>query len=161
MHQLNDTNGTIHIVEAGIEHVEDIVPLFDAYRQFYQQSPNIEAARLFLTQRLTEKSATIFLALRIQDQHQIAVGFTLLYPLYSPLSLKRQWLLSDLYVVPEVRKMGCGTLLLQRAHQLAVDTNAEGLMLQTARDNTVAQALYESLGWEQETVFLTYNLFLS
>ena len=30
--------------------------------------------------------------------------------------------------------------------------------LQTARTNEVAQALYESLGWQRDDTFLTYTL---
>ena len=33
--------------------------------------------------------------------------------------------------------------------------------LTTARTNLPAQALYESLGWEQDQVFLTYNRHLA
>ena len=48
--------------------------------------------------------------------------------------------------------------LLDRARRLGEETGAAGLELATARTNTPAQRLYESLGWRQEEQFLRYEL---
>lgn len=156
MNARNEQKETIEIIEAKLEHVENAAILFDMYRQFYQQQSDLPGARAFLTERLAEQTSVIFLA-RLR---QASVGFMQLYPTYSSLSLKQLWILSDLFVHPDARGKGVGKLLLQQARQLAASTLAEGLTLQTAKDNVIAQSLYESQGWEQETVFLTYNLLL-
>ncbi|HZD31767.1 MAG TPA: GNAT family N-acetyltransferase, partial [Candidatus Angelobacter sp.] len=134
----------VEVVQATPADVGAIAPLFDAYRQFYKKPPNEEAARRFLFARLSKNESVLFFA-RHGDE---AAGFVHLYPVFSSLSLTRQWILSDLYVIPEARKQNVGHALMQRARQFAESTQADGLMLETALDNHTAQRLYESLGWK-------------
>ncbi len=134
--------------------VGDVAPLFDAYRQFYGKATDVEAARRFLFARLSKNEAALFLARRGPQP----VGFVNLYPTFSSVSLTRQWILNDLYVIPEARKLGVGRVLMARAHQLAVSTRANCLTLETARDNIPAQQLYESLGWKRDDEFYRYSL---
>jgi ribosomal protein S18 acetylase RimI-like enzyme len=49
---------------------------------------------------------------------------------------------------------------MERAREHALETGATGLFLQTARDNTRAQRLYESLGYRRDELFLVYELTL-
>lgn len=71
--------------------------------------------------------------------------------------MKRIWLLYDLYVAPEARKHGVAKQLIERADQLAKETNSAFIMLSTATDNTKAQALYESNGYVRDEAFYVYN----
>ena len=87
-----------------------------------------------------------------------AVGFVQLYPVFSSLSMRPQWILSDLYVAPEARKQGAGAALMNRARELARATGADGLMLETAVDNLTAQKLYEELGYKRDEEFFRYFL---
>ena len=52
----------IHIYRAGLQHLDELVPLFDAYRQFYQQTSNLEGARAFLAARIGNEESVVFLA---------------------------------------------------------------------------------------------------
>jgi len=163
----------IEIVRAGVEDIDAVVPLFDAYLQFYKLASNEEAARRFLHARLLKGEAVIFLALESSDAGEpparpykiaahknarAALGFTLLYPTWSSLSMKPWWNLNDLYVVPEARKRGVARALMERARRLAEETGASGLGLETAKDNLPAQKLYEQLGWKREEEFFRYEL---
>jgi len=47
---------------------------------------------------------------------------------------------------------------MNRAGQLAEETGARAIELTTARSNTQAQALYESLGYRRDEEFFTYSL---
>ena|SRR5437868_3338330 len=143
------------IIQADSAHLELVVPLFDRYRQFYKQPSNTAAARRFLGERLSQGQSVIFLAL---ESDHAAIGFTQLYPSFSSTSMKRLWILNDLYVIPAQRKNGVARALMERAHQLAFETHAEGLTLETATDNFAAQALYESLGYKRDEAFYRYNL---
>ena len=51
-----------------------------------------------------------------------------------------------------------GRALIERAKQLALDTGAEKLMLDTENSNTLSHALYESMGFTRDEVFCTYIL---
>ncbi len=138
----------VTIVQASLEDIELVAPLFDAYRQFYGQPPKLEQARRFLTERLTGNESVVFLALN----DGVGVGFTQLYPSFSSLSMKQLWILNDLFVAATARKQGVGEALLERARQFALETNAQGLILETAVDNP-ARKLYERLGWKEDATF--------
>jgi len=142
------------IVQATPADVGDVAPLFDAYRQFYGKPPDVEAARRFLFARLSKGESALYLAW-LEGK---VVGFVNLYPVFSSVNLTRQWILNDLFVAPEARQLGAGRALMKRAHQLAEDTQANSLTLETAIDNHAAQKLYESLGWKRDTEFYRYSL---
>ncbi len=144
----------LEIVHATPADVGEAAPLFDAYRQFYQKPPDVEAARRFLFARLSKSESVLFLARHAGE----AVGFVQLYPVFSSVNLTRQWILNDLYVVAEARKMGVGRALMQRARELAEGTRANCLTLETAADNIPAQRLYEGLGWKRDQEFYRYVL---
>ena len=163
----------IEIVQAGVEDIDAVVPLFDAYLQFYKLPSNEEAARRFLHARLLKGEAVIFLALEssatgepaarpyktaAHKNGRAALGFTLLYPTWSSLSMKPWWNLNDLYVVPEARQRGVARALMLRARRLAEEIGASGLGLETGKDNLPAQKLYEQLGWKREEEFYRYEI---
>ena len=145
---------TYEIVPATPADVGEIAPLFDLYRQFYGKSPNQEAARRFLFARLSKGESVVFYA----RQRGKAVAFLQLYPVFSSVSLSRQWILNDLFVLPEARKHGYGRALVERAHQLAEETQANSLVLETAVTNEAAQKLYESLDWKRDNEFFRYSI---
>lgn len=150
---------TVEIVRATIDDLELLVPLFDGYRQFYKQASDLEGARSFLRAHFENGTSVIFLALRkdAQGQRQ-ACGFTQLYPSFSSVSMKRLWILNDLFVSSEARRTGTGTALLERARQFAIETHAKGLSLTTAVDNYTAQSVYEAHGWKRDQEFYAYHL---
>ncbi|RMF78306.1 MAG: GNAT family N-acetyltransferase [Chloroflexi bacterium] len=143
------------LIQATSDHLDTLVPLFDAYRQFYEQTSDVIGARTYLSERLKNQEATVFLAL---DPGGVGLGFTLLYPSFSSVSMRRIWVLNDLFVTPDARKQGVGEALLNRARQHAAETDARSLMLQTAIDNIPAQSLYEKLGWVRDEDFYVYTL---
>ena len=123
--------------------VSMVAILFDAYRVFYKQSSNLQAAFDFLEQRVDKNESTIFMAI-LQGE---AVGFIQLYPIFSSVSLKPAWLLNDLYVAENARRQGVAEALLQQAKQFALETKAAYVLLQTSEDNYKAQSVYEKNGW--------------
>ena len=149
----------MHIKRATFSELDAAAPLFDAYRQFYGQRSDVAAARAFLDERLRRDESVIFLAVEDKELGE-ALGFTQLYPSFSSVSLKRLWILNDLFVGPNVRRGGVGRRLLDRAREWAIETGAKGLVLATAVDNSKARALYESCGWKQDDEFHHYHLFV-
>lgn len=149
-----ESTDPMQMIQAGVEHIAQAAPLFDAYRQFYRQPSDLAGAAAFLRQRLEGHESVVFLA--VLDG--AAVGFTQLYPCFSSTSMRRLWILNDLYVVPEARRRGVAKALMERARRLALETSAEGLALETAVDNHNAQRLYEGLGWVRDEEFFRYSL---
>ena len=138
----------MNIIQAKEEHLNDLVPLFDAYRMFYEQKSDIESAKQFLKDRITKNQSVIFMAY-IEG---VAVGFTQLYPSFSSVSMNRIYVLNDLYVDKNYRKKGAGAALLHEAKAICKEQNYRGIGLQTGVENP-AQFLYESLGWKKEPYF--------
>lgn len=130
------------IIQAHIEHLEDIVPLFNSYRIFYKQDSDLISAKQFLKERILNNESIIYIAYLEKE----AVGFTQLYPLFSSVSMKSMYLLNDLYVKSNYRGKGIGEALINKAKTLCVAQQNKGLALQTAADNP-AQKLYERLGF--------------
>ena len=133
------------IIQASIQHLDDLVPLFDGYRIFYRQESDIKSAKAFLKERLTNQDTIIYIAY-IDDN---AVGFTHLFPSFSSVSMQPLYVLNDLYVDKNYRKQKIGVALLNKAKQLCREKNYKGLALQTEATNP-AQHLYESLGWKKD-----------
>lgn len=144
----------MQIIKAEIKHLELLTPLFDSYRAFYKQESNMELARSFLKDRLSNQESTIYLAL---NENSEALGFTQLYPSFSSVSAKKLWILNDLFVTPEARKLGVAQALINEATELAKETNSKGLTLMTDETNKKAQTLYEKLGWIKESGYFHYN----
>src|SRR5215467_10081663 len=142
-------NSAIDIRQARVEDLELIVPLFDAYRQFYRQPSEPERAKEFLLERFEHNQSIIFLAF----ERAAALGFTQLYPSFSSGAMARIFILNDLFVIPEARRRGVGSALLLAARAHALRAGAVRLVLSTEVTNASAQTLYEKLGWKRDTVF--------
>ncbi|TAE26421.1 MAG: GNAT family N-acetyltransferase [Candidatus Kapaibacterium sp.] len=155
--QPSNQDASINIVRAKLEHLDVLAPLFDGYRQFYEQTADVEGARIFLESRITAQESTIFLALGVNGE---GLGFTQLYPVFTSVGMRRAWLLNDLFVAPEARKQGVAEALMEEARTFAKQTNAAYLTLETAQTNASAQALYEKLGWKRDTEHYFYSLSL-
>jgi GNAT superfamily N-acetyltransferase len=132
----------------------ELLPLFAGYLRFYGKPVDEARIAAFLGDRLRANQSVVFMAWRGER----AVGFVQLYPAFASLSLAPSWILNDLFVLPDARGLGAGRGLMAAARQLAKETGAAELFLQTARDNTTAQRLYESLGWVRDDAFLVYTL---
>jgi ribosomal protein S18 acetylase RimI-like enzyme len=150
----NPANNPILTRLATLADLASIAPLFNTYRQFYEQADDLAAARAFIHDRLANAESVIILAL---DDAQSVVGFCQLYPSFCSVEAAPIYTLYDLFVSPQARRTGAATALLQAAHAHAVQTGRVRMDLTTARTNLSAQALYESEAWVQDDVFLTYN----
>lgn len=139
--------------------LELLIPLFDEYRVFYGATSDYEGARAFLTDRMKQEESVLLIAVEGDGNEKRAGGFTQLYPSFSSLSMQRLWILNDLFVSPELRGQGLGSMLLNSARDYAQATNTKGLTLTTMTENASAQRLYEAHGYIQDDDFYTYNLF--
>lgn len=140
------------------ENLDGLAVLFDAYRVFYRQPSDLDAAWHFIEERLTSEDSVIFLAWLAETDE--LVGFTQLYPTYSSVRMRRVWTLNDLFVAEPARGHGVARALMEAARVFAVSTGAVSLELATERDNTTAQALYDSLDYDREANYLHFSLTL-
>ena len=146
----------MRIVQATIEHLDLLTPMFIKYREFYGELPLPDSSRKFLENRLKRKESVIYMALA--DEEDRLLGYCQLYPSFSSLSLKRVWILNDIYVAEDARRQLVADRLLQTAKKMAKDTNAIRLRVATSQNNLAAQKTYESIGFREDTVFKNYTL---
>jgi ribosomal protein S18 acetylase RimI-like enzyme len=142
------------IQRATLAHLDPLTLLFEAYRAFYKKEADLEGARQFLSRRIENNESVIYV---LHAPNGAMVGFTQLYPLFSSTRMKRLWLLNDLFVHPDYRGQGYSKALLQQAQAFAVETDACGVMLETAKNNTIGNRLYPSMDFELDEEFNVYN----
>lgn len=137
---------SMNIIQATLKHLDDLIPLFDAYRVFYRQNSDTEAVKIFLKERLTKQDSVIYIAY-IDD---VAVGFTQLYVLLSSVSMKPMYVLNDLYIDANYRSKSIGTSLINKAKALCKEKQYKGIIIQTENTNP-AQHLYQREGFVKDT----------
>ena len=144
----------IHTQLATLADLELVAPLFDTYRQFYEQPPDLDRARKFIRDRIERAESDILLAI---GAHGDILGFCQLYPTFCSVEAEPIYALYDLFVRPQARRSGVGRALLLAAEALAAQNGKVRMDLTTARTNLSAQAAYELLGWVRDEVFYGYN----
>jgi len=137
----------LKISQLTTESVEQAARLLNAYRVAFHQPADLSLARWFVKERLKQDESVVFLAWLGEE----AVGFVQLYPIFSTISLKRAYILNDLYVAKEARKHGAATQLIEACYTYAKAHNARFVALETGTENDNAQKLYEKMGFIEET----------
>jgi GNAT superfamily N-acetyltransferase len=144
----------MEVVLADVKELEEVSKLFDRYRVFYHQSSDLDAARSFLRERLEKSDSKIFIA---RADNRI-VGFTQLYPSFSSVSMKKVWILNDLFVEESSRNQNVSRSLIGAAEYFARETKAVRIVLSTQVSNIAAGSLYRSLGYIKDEDFDHYAL---
>lgn len=127
--------------------LNQLARIFDLYRVYFKQPSDPEEAATYLQERLERKESEIFVA---DDEGEIA-GFVQLYPTFSSVRMKKIWLLNDLYVLQEYRGKHVSKQLIDAAKQLACESGAAGILLETEKTNEIGNHVYPSAG------FIAYN----
>ncbi|MBI1245759.1 MAG: GNAT family N-acetyltransferase [Alphaproteobacteria bacterium] len=143
----------VTVSRAGLGELDELVPLFDGYRVFYQQPSDPALARSYLEKRLGAGEYFGFLA---RDGAGKAIGFAMCTATYTSVGLKRALLLNDIFVDPSVRRSGAGAALMAAVEEFARETGIGRLYLFTARTNLTAQSVYKRAGWAEDTTFLRF-----
>jgi ribosomal protein S18 acetylase RimI-like enzyme len=146
------------IRQATVADIDPLAVLFDAYRQFYDQAPDLPLARRFVSDRMTHAQSVVLVS---QAADGALTGFCQLYPSFCSVMAAPIYVLYDLFVTPACRRQHLGKRLLSAAANRGRCDGMARMDLTTAHTNSQAQWLYESMGWKQDRVFRTYNLDLA
>jgi GNAT superfamily N-acetyltransferase len=136
---------------------EAIAPLLDAYRVFYGEPSDLEAAQSFIRERFAKRDSQ-FLVARANDGALLGFAHVLLS--LDTLSLRPIGILEDIYVVEASRGQGVGGALLDAAEFYAREEGLARLTLSTAHQNRSAQRLYLAKGYVPDQRFRSFNRFL-
>lgn len=135
--------------------IGEVVPLFNAYREFYSQPSDLQQAEQFIRERVERAESIIFLAYLEEEP----VGFAQLFPVFSSVAMKRAFLLNDLFVAKQARKQGVAQALMEQCYTYSQQEEARYMMLETATDNVQAQKLYEKMGMTIDEKVYYYSIY--
>ena len=127
-----------------IADIDKLSKIFDDYRIFYEKKSDIKGAAKFLLERVSNNESEIFIT---ENDTNELVGFVQLYPIFSSTRMKKLWLLNDLFIDENYRGKGISILLIDEAKNLCKETDACGLILETAKSNKVGNNLYHKTGF--------------
>lgn len=134
-----------------------LVPLVDAYRAFYGETPAPDATAAFVRDRFRKGDTQFFVA---RSGAGAAVGFAHLLFSLETISLAPIGILEDIYVAETARGAGIGGALLDAAEAFARKNGLRRLTLSTAHQNRTAQRLYLAHGYVPDQRFRSFNRFL-
>ena len=144
----------MRIIQAGLEHLDQLTPMFIRYREFYGAMPQPESSQEFLTERINNNEAIILLAF----EGDTPAGFSLVYPSFSSVLLRPIWIINDRYVAEESRRKAVANQLLQAIAEQARAHNVVRLRVSINASNEIAQRLYESAKFSEDQNFRSYIL---
>lgn len=136
----------MRIIEATEQHLYTVAKLFDLYRIFYGQKSDISAATSFLKHRMDNKESVVLFSL---DDAGRGLGFAQIYPSFCSVDLVKIYILYDLYVIKEARRMGVGQRLLDKVTEYAEQNGIKRIDLLTGLTNNAAQNLYRQQGFKE------------
>jgi ribosomal protein S18 acetylase RimI-like enzyme len=145
----------LDVRQAVLADLDDLAALVDAYRQFQEQPGDVDAARAFLRARFDHGESVLFIA----RAGTTPVGFAQLYPSFSSVALARVFVLNDLFVNEAGRRRGVASALLAAVESHGWALGAARITLNVAKDNAVAQQLYEASGWKRDQQFDMFHRF--
>jgi GNAT superfamily N-acetyltransferase len=132
-------------IESDVDAVAEIVK---RYRDFQGvTSQDMAHIQAFIRERIVSSESVILIA--IHEKSNVIVGFAQLYPTFSTVSLRRQWLLNDLYVDKEERNSGVGSALMEAIKE-RFRGKAKGFILVTEKTNIEAKRFYNKHGWKTD-----------
>lgn len=146
----------MRIISADLDHLDQLTPMFVHYRELYGAMPQQEASKAYLTERLNKQETIILLAF----EDETLLGFCLVYPSFSSVSLRPIWILNDLYVAENHRRKQVAKKLLQAITEQARANDAVRIRVSISANNEVAQRLYQSADFLEDQQFRNYILLL-
>jgi len=141
------------IRDAKISDIDNLSTLFNSYRVFYKQDSNLNIAKDFISCRIDIGDSKIYVC----EVNKILTGFVQLYPLFSSTRVSKYWLLNDLFVDSSQRGKGYSKLLIKKAKELILNTDACGMMLETDKTNTIGNSLYPNIGFKKNVLSNFYE----
>ncbi|MBS4218493.1 GNAT family N-acetyltransferase [Bacillus sp. FJAT-49711] len=130
---------------------EDMNSLYMLMRQyivdFYHQSePNENDLRNLIQHLLDNPSSGLQF---VAEENEKIIGFATLYFTFSSLKVKRQAILNDLFVAPQERGKKVGEKLFETCLDYIRKNRFASMTWETAKDNLIAQTLYNKMGGKQ------------
>lgn len=134
----------INIEIVDYRNFDEVLPLIAEYQGFYNVAEiDLNKNRKFFAQFLGDNDKGI---LHLARLGAAVAGFSTIYFGFSSARAEKVAILNDLYVKPEYRRKQLGKLLIENAVTCSKAKGISRLQWLTAKDNEVAQKLYDVVG---------------
>ena len=140
------------IRQANIDDLETVSILFTKYRIFYEKESDLKGAKNFIKNRIENEESIIFIA----EYGEVIAGFVQIYPTFSSVSMKKSYILNDLFVDEKFRRNNLGESLINEVFKYAVSKDAKYVTLETSIGNINAQKLYEKMNMKIDNSVFHY-----
>lgn len=140
------------IRQANIDDLETVSILFNKYRIFYEKESDLKGAKNFIKNRIENEESIIFIA----EYGEVIAGFVQIYPTFSSVSMKKAYILNDLFVDDKFRRNNLGESLINEVFKYAVSKDAKYVTLETSIGNINAQKLYEKMNMKIDNSVFHY-----
>ncbi|WP_082306971.1 GNAT family N-acetyltransferase [Bacillus sp. FJAT-27245] len=149
-------NPTIEIRPAAAKDVSELYELMRLYIVDFYRQPEPEEDKLkgLITHLLEAPSSGLQF---VAEENGELIGFATLYFTFSTLRVKRQAILNDLFVASRARGKKVGEMLFKACLEYIRKKDFSSMTWETAKDNLVAQSLYERMGGKQSE-WLVYEI---
>jgi len=137
----------VFIRKATQQDITQLYPLMIEYIvDFYEQpKPKEEELKGLMEHLLNNPASGLQFVAEFEGK---LVGFATLYFTFSTLRVKRQAVLNDLFVKADIRGKKVGEKLFLTCLQYIRENGFCSMTWETAKDNVVAQSLYNKMGGE-------------
>ncbi|MCS5714393.1 GNAT family N-acetyltransferase [Herbiconiux sp. CPCC 205716] len=127
--------------------------VYTGYGEFYE-SPLHDEKAVLVWSWIIDPEQELECLVAVDESDQI-VGLAHYRPFSRPLDGSRGLYLDDLFVLPENRKQGIATALIEGVADIGRRRGASVVRWITAKDNETARALYDTLA--EKTRWVTYD----
>lgn len=125
--------------------LDDLLPLMQAYCRFNGVRRSDESL-LAISRALIADPDREGVQVLARNASGEAIGFATLVWTWATWAGGRVGIMGDLFVAAPARRAGCGRALVEACRRDCRRVGAVGLTWTTAKENTAARSLYESLG---------------
>jgi GNAT superfamily N-acetyltransferase len=140
------------IVKVKLEHLEHLVPLFEAYRSVFGVTDNRQRVLDYLTAQI--KLGAVFY---LRFEKSKAIGFCAIFRSFSTFALAPIDTINDLFVSSKYRNQGVASELLRLVEENAKKEGVFSLKVSTQVTNNQAKCLYQKLGFNKNSDFNLYS----
>jgi ribosomal protein S18 acetylase RimI-like enzyme len=140
-----------------------VATLFDEYRQAFGYASSRAAGLEYIRGCVAGGEVAVFTAC-YESRLLEPLGFTMLYPSFSSVQLRRTWQMQDIFVVPRARRCGIARALMEHVIKFARQQGAQHITLLSRIENGPASSLFSSLGfepYEYDREYSRYRLLLT
>jgi len=144
------------IEDININNIDEVLPLIREYQEFYNiKNIDDKKNKIFFSQFGIETKEGCLFAYR---KDNTLVAFATVYFTYASSIISKVAIMNDLYTLEKYRNEGIAKQLIKHCEQYAKLKNASRLQWVTAKENSIAQKVYLSLGAKQSSwEFFTYT----